>query len=111
MHLAASADSTTAVTTGTTPPAGATPFQVPIPQSGTISSEFPGEATFEFPDTLYDQLVAFYDRYASDFTDVVSGETFPDGHEWQVTDADQIYFIQLNLEPPVATLFIRVADN
>lgn len=86
-------------------------FPIPIPQGGELVSEFPGEATFRYPESAFDAVRAFYDDYAADHEVVSSGELFDGGFEWQVGEGDALHVIVLTLEPPDAVLLARVLDR
>ena len=83
-------------------------FPIPVPEGGTMVSEFPGEATFEYPSELYDALVRFYDGYAETVDVVSAGELFPDGYEWQLEGEGGMQQVTLTDDGSTVTLFLRV---
>ena len=83
-------------------------FPIPIPEGGTMRSEFPGEVTFEYPTELYDAVIRFYDVYAETVDVISAGELFPDGYEWQLDGEGGRQQITLTDDGSKLTLFLRV---
>lgn len=83
-------------------------FPIPVPEGGTMVSEYPGEVTFEYPSELYDALVRFYDGYAETVDVISAGELFPDGYEWQLEGEGGRQQVTLTDDGSTLTLFLRV---
>ena len=86
-------------------------FPIPVPEGGTLVSQFPGEVTFEYPSELYDALVRFYDGYAETVDVISAGELFPAGYAWQLEGEGGMQEVTLTDDGSTLTLFLRVSPR